>query len=203
MVSANKRPNNICLYSIDLDASTRPPRYPPRDVDCRPSSRRDRRIGASVAGGYRGGCCPERREAPLEAGRAGKLIQTLEGHAPGAAAACMDAVLDKMHRGGGGYSGGPPVSSAAWVRGRGEDSRERPPESHRYPVKPPPPGISVKQNAANPAVRPPPDGCQQDDNKPGPRPKKAPPPLPDAAWTERSGLGQRLDLPVRVSPSGG
>ena len=42
-------------------------------------------------------------------------IQTLEGHAPGAAAACMDAVLDKMHGGGGGYSGGPPVSSAAWV----------------------------------------------------------------------------------------
>ena len=121
-------------------------------------------------------------------------IQTLEGHAPGAAAACMDAgqIARQMAqdiRGGGGYSGGPPVSSAAWVRGQGEDSRERPPESHRsqLPVKPPPPSIIVKENAANPAVRPPPDGCQQDDNKPRPRPKKAPPPLPGAAWTEQSG----------------
>ena len=111
----DQSPFRLKLSPIDLDASTRPPRYLPRDVDGRRSSRRDRRIGASVAGGYRGGCGPERREAPLEAGRAGKLIQTLEGHAPGAAAACMDAVLDKMHGGGGGYSGGPPVSSAAWV----------------------------------------------------------------------------------------
>ena len=112
-------------------------------------------------------------------------IQTLEGHAPGAAAACMDAgqiarQMAQDNRGGGGYSGGPPVSSAAWVRGQGEDSRERPPESHRYqlPVKPPPLGIGVKEKAARSAVKPPPVGFQQD---PLPRPKKAPPPLPKAA----------------------